>query len=137
MLHDYPTTSMAVSREHVSTPVAVLLQHIERSLNALISVAEQITQPSIPRHTIPLLFERIDVNARRAEETMRELRDYSIARSTPGTELSQSLTVVLLVADMVVSGHLPPIALGDADVFRRNTVRALACLEDLRRDVDF
>ncbi len=112
----------------------ILLQ-IARSLSALLSVADQIMTTSVPRQAIPLIFERVDFNARRAEESMRVLRDLNISRNEPATELSQSLTVVVLVADMVVSGHLPPVSLGDEDLFRRNVIRAQSCLDLLRAQV--
>lgn len=63
---------------------------------------------------------------------MRVLRELNLSNNTPATELSQSLTVVVLVADMVVSGHLPPTSLGDEDLFRRNVLRAQHCLAQLQ-----
>lgn len=100
------------------------LLQVERAIGALVGAADQVGASSIPRKAIPFLFERVDFNARRAEDAMRILRDVSFAPSEPATELSQSLTVVVLVADMVVSGHLSPLALTDTNLFRRNLDRA-------------
>ena len=125
-------TFLPAAVRHETTTINDILAQIERAVAALRSVAEQVVVTAMPRNAIPLMFERIDFNARRAEEAMRVLRDLSLARTSPATELSQSLTVVVLVADMVVTGHLPPLALGDEEVFRRNIIRAQQCLIELR-----
>lgn len=125
-----PTVATLQSHEQVTID-DVLLQ-VERAIGALANAADQAVAPSIPRQAVPLLFERVDFNARRAEDAMRVLRNVSFAPSEPATELSQSLTVVVLVADMVVSGHLSPTALGDTDLFRRNLDRAQHNLSRLR-----
>ena len=125
-------TFLPAAVRHETTTISDILAQIERAVAALRSVAEQVVVTALPRNAIPLMFERIDFNARRAEEAMRVLRDLNLARTSPATELSQSLTVVVLVADMVVTGHLPPLALGDEEVFRRNIIRAQQCLSELR-----
>lgn len=120
------------SRSTEQSSIEDVLLQIDRALKAMVSVADQIVAPAVARHSIPLLFERVDFNARRAEEAMRVLRDCALANASPATELSQSLTVVVLVADMVVSGHLAPTSLGDEELFRRNLSRAQSCLDELR-----
>lgn len=133
MMHDLSsatTTSHATER----TSIVELLDHIGRALSAMLSVAHQIIAGPGPRHAVPLLFERVDFHARRAEEAMRELRDCALVNTNSATELSQSLTVIILVADMVVSGHLAPTSLGDEELFLRNIARAETSLDALRSE---
>lgn len=130
-----PQTATA---EHDDSFISDVLLQVERAVRSLAGAADQVVASLVPRQAIPLLFERVDFNARRAEDAMRILRDVSFAPSEPATELSQSLTVVVLVADMVVNGHLSPLALGDGDVFRRNLDRAqynIRLLRDVYQDV--
>lgn len=131
-MHISANKSLQASSSYEQVEIEDILLQIAHSLSAFLSVADQIMTTSVPRQAIPLIFERVDFNARRAEESMRVLRDLHISRNEPATELSQSLTVVVLVADMVVSGHLPPTSLGDEDLFRRNVLRAQSCLDSLR-----
>lgn len=126
-----PPEAEPTHEQHVMDEV--LLQ-VERAVGALAGAAHQVTISGVPRQAIPFLFERIDFNARRAEDAMRLLRNVELAPSQPATELSQSLTVVVLVADMVVSGHLSPMALGDADLFQRNLERAQQSIGQLREE---
>lgn len=128
----HTTTCFPASMRYETSTIDDILLQIERAVAALLSVADQALATSLPRQAVPLLFDRVDFNARRAEEAMRVLRDLDLARTAPATELSQSLTVVVLVADMVVTGHLPPTSLGDEDLFRRNILRAQYCLVELR-----
>ncbi len=118
------------------TPLQRTISTLDKSLTALVSAAVQlVAQPT--RSSIPLTIqERFQSNARRAEESMRELRELGFARNLAATELSQSLTVMVLVADMVVSGHLTSHdALGSDSLFWRNATRAEACFEELRKSV--
>ena len=126
------STMIPQSAEYEQIVINDVLLQVERAVGALASAADQVAAGSIPRPAVPFLFERVDFNARRAEDAMRILRDVSFAPSEPATELSQSLTVVVLVADMVVSGHLSPVALADADMFGRNLDRAKNSLRQLR-----
>lgn len=120
----------SLSPEH--NAIDDILWHIEQSLSAFLRLADQLVTASAARQTFPLMLERIGTCARRAEESMRVLRDFEIARTGAATELSQSLTVIVLVADMVVSGHLAPTSLDDEMLFRRNVGRAQASLKQLR-----
>ncbi|KAB8143814.1 hypothetical protein F8S13_07870 [Chloroflexia bacterium SDU3-3] len=131
-MHEFPLPSPNESASDDQSALDDVLLQIERAITALVSVADQVVAAAVPRQAIPLLFERIDFNARRAGEAMRVLRELNLSNNTPATELSQSLTVVVLVADMVVSGHLPPTSLGDEDLFRRNVLRAQHCLAQLQ-----
>ena len=45
-------------------------------------------------------------NARQAEAAMHRLRELHLPQTPAATELSQSLTVLVLVADMLVQGQL-------------------------------
>lgn len=120
----------SLSAEHKA--IDDVLWHIEQSLSAFLRLADQMVSASFHRQAVPLMLERIGSYARRVEESMRVLRDFEIARTGAATELSQSLTVIVLVADMVVSGHLAPTSLDDEMLFRRNVGRAQASLKQLR-----
>lgn len=70
-------------------------------------------------------------HARAAEAAMHRLRELGLARSSAATELSQSLTVLVLVADMLVHGQFAELDDGLA-LLRRNAVRAARCLFEMR-----
>lgn len=75
--------------------------------------------------------------AREAEVAMHQLRELRLAQTAAGTELSQSLTVLVLVADMLTQGELD----GDSvfpyfELLRRNNDRAMKSLHELRTQSD-
>lgn len=74
----------------------------------------------------------LPAHARQAEEAMHALRDLRLTSSPVLTELSQSLTVLVLAADMIATGQL---AGGGAltlyDLLRRNADTAMRCLNQL------
>lgn len=75
--------------------------------------------------------------ARQAEAAMHQLRELHLAQTSAGTELSQSLTVLVLVADMLVQGQLYGDSARDSfDLLRRNAERAMKSLHELRAQFD-
>jgi hypothetical protein len=72
-------------------------------------------------------------NARQAELAMHQLRDMRLTRSSALTELSQSLTVLVLAADMLTQGQLSGAdALTFYGLLRRNADTAVKSLGELR-----
>lgn len=72
-------------------------------------------------------------HARQTEAAMHRLREIGAAASPAATELSQSLTVLVLLADMVASGQFVHPSDG-CDMLRRNAHRAAGSLFALRRE---
>lgn len=67
---------------------------------------------------------------------MHRLRHLGWARSSSATELSQSLTVVVLLTDLLASGQLVGVgALDSYDLLSRNIARAANCIAKLREPV--
>ena len=72
-------------------------------------------------------------NARTAELSMHQLRDMRLTKSPALTELSQSLTVLVLAADMLIQGQLSGAdALTFYSLLRRNADSAMKSLAELR-----
>lgn len=124
-----PTTFTGRSQAHVT------LEHLSRSLAALNSTVDQLVAVAPHGSATAALYDRLQFNARRAETAMRELRELGFTKSPAATELSQSLTVVVLVVDMVANGHLTASdALAGDALFRRNAARAEASLNELMKN---
>lgn len=72
-------------------------------------------------------------NARCAEAAMHRLRELRLTQMPAATELSQSLTVLVLAADMLVQGHLCGDNLLESyALMRRNADRAIKSLSELQ-----
>jgi hypothetical protein len=76
-------------------------------------------------------------HARQAEEAMHRLRDLRLTNAPAVTELSQSLTVLVLAADMLAQGQLSGAdALSFYGLLRRNADAAMRSLSELRARLD-
>jgi hypothetical protein len=76
-------------------------------------------------------------SARKAEEALHRLRELRVPQSSAITDLVQSLTVLVLAADMIAHGQIVGDLATDAyALMRRNADRAMACLSDLRALTD-
>lgn len=81
----------------------------------------------------PALQRWLQPNARAAEQAMHDLRGLRLIKSPALTDLSQSLTVLVLAADMLAEGHLSGAdTLAFSDLLKRNTLGALDALDMLR-----
>jgi hypothetical protein len=76
-------------------------------------------------------------SARKAEEALHRLRELRVAQSSAVTDLVQSLTVLVLAADMIAHGQIVGDLATDAyALMRRNAERAMMCLSELRSMTD-
>lgn len=105
------------------------LMTIEQMLHSIDEVARDIVfaqaAPHDPAH--------VQHSARHAEAAMHRLLDLEMPQSATMTELSQSLTAVILAADMVVSGNFADAHAGEmCDMIVRNVQQALRAIVQLR-----
>jgi hypothetical protein len=126
---------MAVSLQDTQPEVLqVLLRQIARSLVYISGTIDRVDELPPNDTTAPVLRLRLEPHARVLETAMHRLREMGWARTPAATELSQSLTVLVLVADMLTSGQLSDVVEGCA-LLRRNAFRATACLYELRKQI--
>lgn len=119
-----------------STTMQSVFQQLAQSLTMLSSEAEFILGDKASEAPQPPMT-WLQPNARQAEAAMHRLRELHIPQSPAATELSQSLTVLVLVADMLVQGQLSGAdALSSYELLRRNADRATRSLGELRAQYD-
>ena len=107
----------------------IILEQLEKTLAKLDEAAQELLAGDLPTASIS----DIQIAARRTESAMHKLRRLNLTRSHTATELSQSLTVVVLVADMLTTGKLPGSDIHEkSELLYRNIQRALSCLHDMR-----
>ncbi len=115
-----------------STTMQSVFQQLAQSLTMLSSEAESILMGKAAEPFIPTPGTWLQPNARQAEAAMHRLRELQLGQSSAVTELSQSLTVLVLVADMLVQGQLSGAdALSSYELLRRNADRATKSLYEL------
>jgi hypothetical protein len=110
-----------------------LFHQLTQALTVLSSAAE-LTLPqdqSHPSQTNIRVW--LQPSARRAEDALHQLRELQLPASSAVTELTQSLTVLVLAADMLAQGQLTGEVMPESyDLMRRNAERAMACILALR-----
>lgn len=110
-----------------------VFHQIEQWLAAFNDEAGTMLESSVAEPTAQARWSWLQPNTRQAEAAMHRLRDLRLAQTPAGTELSQSLTVLVLAADMLVQGQLCG---GDEQesyaLLRRNADRAQKSLSELR-----
>jgi len=110
-----------------------VFQQLAQSLMMLNSEAEIILKGKLAEPLTHRLGAWLQPNARQAEAAMHRLRELHLADGPAATELSQSLTVLVLVADMLVQGQLSnDDTQSSAELLRRNADRATKSLFELR-----
>ncbi len=113
--------------------LALLFQQLTQSLKVLSTTAELVMKDSTGGDTLGGLRIWLQPNARTAELSVHQLRDMRLTKSPALTDLSQSLTVLVLAADMLTQGQLSG---DDAQTFysllRRNADSAMQSLTELR-----
>jgi hypothetical protein len=110
-----------------------VFQQLAQSLMMLNSEAEIILKGKLTEPLTQRLGTWLQPNARQAEAAMHRLRDLHLADGPAATELSQSLTVLVLVADMLVQGQLSnDDAQSSCELLQRNADRATKSLVELR-----
>jgi hypothetical protein len=110
-----------------------VFQQLAQSLMMLNSEAEIILNGKPAEPLTDRLGAWLQPNARQAEAAMHRLRELHLAEGPAATELSQSLTVLVLVADMLVQGQLSTDdTQSSCELLRRNADRATKSLFELR-----
>jgi hypothetical protein len=111
----------------------LLFQQLTQSLMVLSGTADLVLNGSDDDDTLRGPLGWLHPNARTAELSMHQLRDLRLTKSPALTDLSQSLTVLVLAADMLTEGQLSG---ADAATFysllRRNADSAMKSLTELR-----
>ena len=113
--------------------VHTLFLRLNQSLNVLSGACELVSESRASAPSSQALRVWLQPHARQAELAMHCLRDMRLVKSQAATDLSQSLTVLVLAADMLVQGQLS----GDDtrvfyDLLRRNAETAARSLRELR-----
>jgi len=115
-----------------SAKVSRLLQQLFQSLTVLGSTSDLALTGRAASATEETLRAELHPNARCAEEAMHALRALRLTTSPVLTELSQSLTVLVLAADMIGDGQLCGTeALSFYELLRRNADTTMRCLNQL------
>jgi hypothetical protein len=111
----------------------LLFQQLAQSLTVLSGTAELVLKASTTSDALQGLRVWLHPNARTAELSMHQLRGLRLTKSPALTDLSQSLTVLVLAADMLTHGQLSG---ADEQTFysllRRNADSAMKSLAELR-----
>jgi len=113
--------------------VHALFQRLNQSLGVLSGACELVSASRAAAPSSQALRIWLRPHARQVELAMHSLRDMRLTRSPAATDLSQSLTVLVLAADMLAQGQLSD---GDTlvfyDLLRRNSETAARSLGQLR-----
>jgi len=113
--------------------LSTLFHQLTQSLKVLSSTAELVLKGSTGGETLRGLRIWLHPSARAAELLVHQLRDMRLTKSPALTDLSQSLTVLVLAADMLTHGQLSGAdALTFYDLLRRNADSATKSLAELR-----
>jgi hypothetical protein len=116
---------------HSSLPL--LFQQLSQSLSVLSGTADLVLKGDAGGDALQGLRAWLHPNARTAELSMHQLRDMRLTKSSALTDLSQSLTVLVLAADMLTQGQLSGAdALTFYSLLRRNADSAMKSLAELR-----
>jgi hypothetical protein len=114
-----------------------LFQQLAHSLAVLSGASELVVEGKGTQPSGQALRVWLQPHARQAEGAMHQLRDLRLTHSSAVTELSQSLTVLVLAADMLAQGQLSgPDAMSFYDLLRRNADSAMRSFAELRARLD-
>jgi ABC-type transporter Mla subunit MlaD len=76
----------------------------------------------------------IQPSVRQAEKALHDLRGLGLTKTNLLTELTQSLTVLVLAADMLANGHLQgDLALESQGLMQRNAERSLIAFKEIQQ----
>lgn len=117
-----------------SESVQMALQQLELALHVLSSAADQLAAGTAVSLSRAELRDWLQPQARKAESAMHRLRALGKTRTTAATELTQSLTVLVLAIDILASDDVKEFMAG-SDLLQRNAERALSCFQVLRDDL--
>jgi hypothetical protein len=135
-----PTTGMASEPRALYVPAITyeqieaaqgLFRQITHALSVLSSAAELTTQQD--NQALQNIRIWLQPSARQAEEALHQLRELRMPQSTALMDLIQSLTVLVLAADMLGHGQLNgDFASETFGLMRRNAERAMSAMLELR-----
>ena len=115
-----------------STSVNKLLQQLFESLAVLGNISDLALTGKTNSPDGWLLRVHLHPNARQAEAAMHELRNLRLTTAPVLTDLSQSLTVLVLAADMIAQEQISASeALSFYGLLQRNADMAMNCLNQL------
>jgi hypothetical protein len=113
--------------------LAPLFQQLSQSLTVLSGTADLVLKGHAGNSASQGLRAWLHPNARTAELSVHQLRELRLTKSPALTELTQSLTVLVLAADMLTQGQLSGAdALTFYSLLRRNADSAIKSLAELR-----
>jgi len=113
--------------------VHTLFQRLSQSLGVLSGASELVSASRSAAPSSQALRVWLQPHARQAELTMHGLREMRLTKSQAATDLSQSLTVLVLAADMLAQGQLSDNdTIAFYDLLRRNAETAGRSLRQLR-----
>jgi hypothetical protein len=116
--------------------LSLLFQQLGQSLTVLSGTAELVLEGKAGDDTLQGMRVWLHPNARQAELSMHQLRDQRLTESPALTDLCQSLTVLVLAADMLTQGQLSGAdSLTFYGLLRRNADSAMKSLAELRGQV--
>lgn len=121
------------SGSEAQSGLPLLFQQLTQSLKVLSSTAELVLKDNTGSDALRGLRVWLHPNARIAELSVHQLRGMRLTKSPALTDLSQSLTVLVLAADMLTHGQLSGAdALTFYSLLRRNADSATKSLAELR-----
>ncbi|GAB4123789.1 MAG: hypothetical protein Fur005_37760 [Roseiflexaceae bacterium] len=100
--------------------------------SALATLHRAANEPNAPHS--PIAWNWIQPSVRQAEKALHDLRSLGLTKTNLLTELTQSLTVLVLAADMLANGHLQgDLALESQGLMQRNAERSLVALKEIQQ----
>jgi hypothetical protein len=114
----------------------IIFHQLSQALNVLSSAAELVLEGKSGGPAAQPLRVWLQPNARQAEAALHRLREFRLLHIPATTDLIQSLTVLVLAADMLIQGQLSQTSSRDTyDLLLRNADRAMASLQLLREHI--
>lgn len=114
----------------------IVFHQLTQALTVLGSAADLVLEDRANGPAAQPLRVWLQPNARQAEAALHRLREFRLVHLPATTDLIQSLTVLVLAADMLIQGHLSATAARDTyELLRRNSDRAMKSLQALREHI--
>jgi hypothetical protein len=130
------TTVGALGGAPAGATLHVLFHQLTQSLTVLSSAAELVLENRAADPVAQPLRMWLQPNARQAEAALHRLREHRLVDIPATTELIQSLTVLVLAADMLIQGQLSDGGTREMyELLRRNVDRAMKSLGALREHI--
>lgn len=116
-----------------SQSLHLIFHQLTQSLTVLSSAAELVLEGRAAGPAAQPLRVWLQPNARQAEAALHRLREFHLIHIPATTDLIQSLTVLVLAADMLIQGQLSDTGAQETyELLRRNADRAMRSLQTIR-----